>query len=245
MIIHLSETELLKAQISFQPPTQMSSRYLIERENVWSEHIRKAYKSGKNIWNGIIYTINDWIQIDEENLLIKLSSCEFKDIVFRNYKGVTYVLNNYGIDSMSKFITLDCIPVTNDGKYVFGIRGNTTNVKNGSIGLIGGTANKDEMEITSTVDFKKFMIKEIEEETQITVNEHNLSLFSINQFNGKFEFLYKLVLNLNSCEIDKIFRKGEFVDILCLSEQEVFNYKGKTLDAFRYSKLYINSLNRK
>ncbi len=244
MIIRLSETELVNAQISYQIPKPLPNRYLTERENVWNKHIRKAVKSGKNIWNGIIYTIIDWTQIDKENLFITLSSCEYKDIVFRNNKGLTYIIRNYGIESISKFITFDCIPVTSDGKYVFGLRGNTTNVKSGSIGLIGGTANKDEMEITSPDDFKKFMIKEIEEETQIVVNEHSLSLFSINQFNGKFEFLYKLELNINSYEIDKIFKKGEFVDILCLSKQEVFNYNGKTLDAFRYSKLYINNLNR-
>lgn len=244
MIIYLSETELLNAQISFQIPEQIPDKYLVERETVWNAHMLKAGKAGKNIWNGIIYSIKEWVQTDEENLIIVLSSCEFKDIVFRNHKGINYIIKNYGIDWISKFITFDCIPVTKDGQYVFGIRGNTTNVKTGSIGLIGGTANKDEMEIRAPLDFKKFMIKEIEEETQIKVNGHDLSLFSINQFNGKFEFLYKLVLNINSNEIDTIYKKGEFADIVSLSEKEVFNYQGKTLDAFRYSRKYIHILNK-
>jgi hypothetical protein len=178
---------------------------------------------------------------DEDILHIVLSSCEYKDILFRIRKGRSDIIREYGISHLSKYITMDCIPVTRDGKFVFGIRGDSTIVDGGCIGLIGGTANKDEMEIKRGSDLKKFMIREIEDETGIAVDENKLSLFSINQFNAKYEFLYKLLLDTDSSEVRLSHKEKEFVELLCLSSDEVHNYTGSTLDAFRYARLYINN----
>lgn len=100
------------------------------------------------------------------------------------------------------------------------------------------------MEIHSIKDFKRFMINEIEEETLSKVTANNLTLYSINQFNGKYEFLYKLVLNIDSTKIHKIHRDDEFMSLLCLTAKEVQNYNGPMLDAFKYAKKYINGFQR-
>ncbi len=244
MISYLTDTETKNIKIQFQENNNLSGNYIEERESIWNERIASTKKQGKNIWNGIIYTINKFLQIDDENIHIVLNTCEFKDIVFRINKGIPYIIEKYGISYISEFITLDCIPVTKDGKFVFGLRGNNTNVNNGSIGLIGGTANKDEMEIHSINDFKKFMINEIEEETLIKVKENMLTLFSINQFNGKYEFLYKLALNIDSSKIHEIHKNDEFQDLLCLTAREIQNYNEPMLDAFRYAKTYIQDLEK-
>lgn len=240
MISYLTNNELQNAVFHLRPPRPLSEKYNDERELIWRQKLEKAKESGKGIWNGIVYTIEEMLQSDEETLHIVLSSCEYKDIIFRINKGRSNIIKEYGISHLPKYITLDCIPVTRDRKFVFGIRGNSTILDGGCIGLIGGTANKDEMEINCGEDLKKFMIKEIEEETRIAVEENKLSLYSINQFNAKYEFLYKLFLDIDSSEISMCHKEGEFVELLCLTADEVRKYNGPTFDAFRYSRLYID-----
>ena len=206
------------------------------------QELEKAEETGKSVWNGIVYTIEEMLRPDEETLHIVLSSCEYKDIIFRIRAERSYIMQEFGISHLSKYITLDCIPVTKDGKFVFGIRGGSTIVDKGCIGLIGGTANKDEMEIHRGEDLKKFMVKEIEDETNIAVDKNRLSLFSVNQFNAKYEFLYRLNLESDSSAISRLQKKGEFGKLLTLTADEVHKYTGPTLDAFRYCRLYIDDL---
>lgn len=242
MISYLTDNEIQSAIFHFQPPRPLSEGYTIERELVWRQELEKAEQTGKSIWNGIVYTIEEMLQPDEEALHIVLSSCEYKDILFRIRKDRSYIIKEYGVSHLSRYITMDCIPVTKDGKFVFGIRGDSTIVDAGCIGLIGGTANKDEMEINRGDDLKKFMIREIEDETGIEVEGNRLSLFSINQFNSKYEFLYKLHLDTGSSEISKYQKEGEFGELLALTADEVHKYTGPTLDAFRHSRRYIDRL---
>jgi hypothetical protein len=240
MISYLTNRELQNAVFHFSPPSVFSESYVNEREKVWQQELIKAEASGKDIWNGIVYTIEEMLQPDEETLHISLGSCEYKDIIFRIVKGRPTIVKEYGISHLPKYITLDCIPVTKDGKFVFGIRGNSSLPDGGSIGLIGGTANKDEMEIRSFTDLKKFMINEIKEETGLDPAGDNVSLYSINQFNAKYEFLYKVNLDIDSSETETYHKEGEFIELLSLSSAEVHNYDGPTLDAFRFARLYID-----
>ena len=85
------------------------------------------------------------------------------------------------------------------------------------------------------------MIKEIEEETRIVVGENKKSLYSINQFNAKYEFLYRLFLDIDSSDISMIYKEGEFAELLCLTIDEVHNYYVPTFDAFRHARLYIDN----
>jgi hypothetical protein len=239
MITYLSDTELNNVQIQTIENRSQTEEYIKERELIWNERIWETEKLGKKVWNGTIYSIDRFVQIDDRNIHIVLNSCEFKDIIFKIKKGIPYIVEKYGISNVAEFITLDCIPITTDGKFVFGLRNNNTNVNSGSIGLIGGTANRDEMEINSISDFSKFMINEIEEETLLKVKQDRLTLFSINQFNGKYEFLYKLYLDIESDKIRKIHKNEEFAKMVCLTAQEVLDYNGLMLDAFKYAKTYI------
>lgn len=244
MITYFTEAELENVQIQFRERHNLTEEYINEREMIWNEIIAETEKLGKSVWNGIIYSIDRFLQFNDKNIHIVLSSCEFKDIVFKIKKGIPYIVEKFGISNVAEFITLDCIPVTTDGKFVFGLRNNTTNVDGGSIGLIGGTANKDEMEINSMTDFSNFMISEIEEETLVKVIHDKLTLYSINQFNGKYEFLYKLNLDIDSDKISEIHRNEEFSEMICLTAQEVIEYEGKMLDAFKYAKTYILDFER-
>ena len=62
----------------------------------------------------------------------------------------------------------------------------------------------------------------------------------MNQFNAKYEFLYELFLDIDSSEISMCHKEGEFQELLCLTAAEVHKYSGPTLDAFKYSRLYID-----
>jgi len=245
MITFFSPAELASAEIIFTGPAKSSPRYITERDEIWEQKLAKAEKENRKLWNGTIYTIEKLLQIDEENLKIVLSFCEFKDIVFRISKGIPYMQSAFGIDHIPKFITVDCIPISSDGKFVFGLRGNKTNVADGSIGLLGGTVNKDEMEISTFNDFTTFMIREIQEETHIKVEKERLNLFSLNQFRGKYEFLYTLDLEIESSKINTILKDDEFSEMLCLSREEVFAWNRPTVDAFRYCRNYIDKIKRR
>ena len=155
MISYLTNNELQNAVFHFRPPRPLSSKYNDERELIWRQELEKAKELSKAIWNGIVYTIEKMLQPDEETLHIVLSCCEYKDIIFRINKGRSNILKEYGISHLPKYITLDCIPVTRDGKFVFGIRGNSTILDSGCIGLIGGTANKNEMILDAIRDIVK------------------------------------------------------------------------------------------
>jgi hypothetical protein len=240
MISFLTDNEMQHAVFHFRSPIPLSEKYNIEKEIIWEEEIEKAKKTGKKIWNGVVYTIEEMLQYDEETIHFVLSTCEYKDVLFRIVKDRSVIIRDYGISHLPKYITMDCIPVTKDGKFVFGIRGNSTLPDGGCIGLIGGTANMDEMEIGSGADLNKFMIREIEDETRLRVNENQLTLFSLNQFNAKYEFLYRLSLDLDSSEISRYHKEGEFVRLVCLTTEEIYNYADPTLDAFRYARLYID-----
>ena len=241
MISCLTDHELNNAVFHFRPPGPISGEYIDERELFWKQETEQAKESGKEVWNGIVYTMEEMLRYDEEELHIVLSTCEYKDIIFRIRKGRKNIFKEYGISHLQKYITMDCIPVTGDGKFVFGIRGNSTIVDDGTVGLIGGTANRDEMEIKGGEDIKKFMIREIGEETGFTIKENNLSLYAINQFNAKYEFLYRLALDIDSSEINRYRRDGEFLKLICMTADEVHKYNEPTLDAFRYARFYIDN----
>ncbi len=116
MISYLTLKELQNTVILFRPAISLSEKYKDEREIIWKQQLEKAEESGISIWNGVIYTIEEMLQIDEENIQIVLSTCEYKDIVFRINNRKSNIVKKYGISHIPKYITLDCIPITTDGK---------------------------------------------------------------------------------------------------------------------------------
>ena len=244
MIIRFSQDELHKLSIRQIDRGVLSETYRRERQGVWDIKLAAARAEGRDLWNGEVYTIENIIQYDEDCIVIEMSSCEYKDIVLQTEKGVEAIVKQYGTDYLLRFVTVDCIPITRDGRFVFGIRGGKTIVGTGALGLIGGTLNKDEMSVERFSDISAFMQREIQEETNLPCAAETLALFSLNFFGGKYEFLFSLRVPVHSNEIAGMHKTGEFSQLIAMGLAETISTQRYGVDAFRYCRNYLPRLAR-
>jgi hypothetical protein len=242
MIIKLTSEEQREIVFSHVGPRTLSKEYLDEREKVWNKRTSEAQEKGQLLWNGEVYTIESIIQFDESRIVVELGSSEYKDIVFRSQFSTEKILEVFGTNHILNFITLDCIPTTTDGKAVFGVRAKGTYVQEGALGLIGGTLNKDEMTVKTMEDITDFMMKEVAEETAITLQRNSLQLFSINFFRSKYEFLYTFKLNQSSKEIKALHKEGEFSELVAFDLNELEQSHFTKLDTVRFCRNYLQEL---
>jgi 8-oxo-dGTP pyrophosphatase MutT (NUDIX family) len=242
MRIKFTEKELHSLQLEFVPRRNLSADYLVKRDEYWNYRAPLAQSLGKQLWNGEVYTVE---KIDFRFPLqakIYLSTCEYKDILFARDYGLEKVAQEFGVDSIQSYITVCCIPVTAGDRFVLGIRGGNTAVSEGALGLIGGTVNKDEMQVNSLNHLKEFMAREIEEETAIPVILERLKLFCLNYYFGKYEFIYRYSLPESIKNINFFHKSGEFSSLKELSLSEVLSFNRPMLDAVVQSKAYLSDL---
>ena len=176
----------------------LSSAYLEAREKVWQQKLDDAHVRGMELWNGEIYVIERFIQTDEADLVIELSTCKYKDITFTIHHTIQGIVRDYGADHLHPYITINGIPVTEDGRCVFGLRSTRIFVSDNMIGRIGGTANKDEMPINPLDEVRRFMHMEMQEETRLIYDERDLTLLGLHHYRGKYEFLYTIRLPITA-----------------------------------------------
>ena len=142
MRILFSHDERRALHLTHVPRPTRSPAYLAERERVWQGRVTAARLQGDHLWNGELSTIEHLLQWDETPILLAMSSCEGKDVVFRMHTGLAVLAQTYGTAPLPQSVTVDCMPVTSDGQWIFGVRGAGTHVQAGQGGLIGGTLNK-------------------------------------------------------------------------------------------------------
>ena len=131
----------------------------LEREQVWAEQMEKVLARSGHMWNGEVYTLEDVYVSAPDQVILGMSTCEYKDLVFGFLKGQAHIAGKYGEDYLSRFTGVNCVPLTKDGKFVFGIRADRPEQGEPPIGGIGGTLNKDEMEIQSFADIRQSMLQ--------------------------------------------------------------------------------------
>lgn len=242
MMIHFSHEEQAHLQIRQVARRPLSDGYLTAREQGWTRRQQRAATEGTHIWNGEIYTIERILQYDEQRLVLEMATCEFKDIVYRVQEGVEAIEGRHGSDHVMPFVTVDCLPMTADGKLVFGVRSRGTTAQPGTLGLIGGTLNRDEMVVERFADIGRFMAQEISEETSLPVRISQLVLFSLNFFRAKYEFLYTCKLDASARDLAQLCKPGEFVQLLALAPQDLDRLDMPQLDAVRYCRNYLLAL---
>lgn len=242
VILQLSPEE--KRAISFRQAARrpLSADYLEFREKTWNERLAHAREKGKKLWNGTVYTVDNFLQFDESRLVIELGTCEYKDIVLQVNLGGEAVVDRFGSDHLLHYTVADCIPVTSDGKAVFGLRAPGTNVEEGALGLIGGTLNHDERSVSSMADVQEFMRKEIDEETGLLPIASELSLHALNFYRSKYEFLFTCRLSCSSAELGRWEKPGEFSRLLAFSAQELAASRQPQLDAVRFCGNYLGGI---
>lgn len=243
MKILFSKPELENLKLTVSSETlKLDEKYLKTRNKYWEKIQNEKNQTTNKIWNGQIYTINKIIQTEVDNPILELGICEYKDIVFSIHYGRENIINDFGSNNLSKYITVDCIPITIDQLLIFGIRNSKTAVSHGSIGLAGGTLNKDEMQVKEFKDLIRFAQKEVLEELKLKTKLNQYKFICLNEFGGKYEFIFKLQLTIHSSEIKSLKNLPEFERLVVLSKKEYLSYKGNKLFAFQYVKNYINQL---
>jgi 8-oxo-dGTP pyrophosphatase MutT (NUDIX family) len=242
MIMQFSEAELNNLTIQPVDRWKRSAAYLEEREQVWVDQMEKVVARNGHMWNGEIYSLEDILYPGEDRMTLQMSTCEYKDLVFRMLKGQEHVANHYGEVYLFRFSGVSVVPVTRDGKFVFGIRADRPEQGTPPIGGIGGTLNKDEMEIHSFADIRQCMLREIQEETALECTAETLRFFGLYAVLFSYHFWFTIRLPIHSEEINQYHRPGEFSSLVAINQQEAFDTPMPMSVGFRRWRSYLHLL---
>ena len=245
-----TQAELESITIQPRPRAELVDTYLAEREAVWLDELAKADTRGDSMWNGEIYTLEDIITSTSGQVTLGMSTCEYKDVVLRMVKGREAILERYGAGYSLNASGVTWIPVTQDGRFVFGVRGDYAGRGTHPMGLIGGTLNKDEMEIRDFAGIQRFMVKEAEEETCFNPDIADLRFVALGHAPHAFLFLLTGRIGLHSEEVTNCHRGGEFSHLKAMSAEEAAAYNLPATPAFCFWRQhldlvfdFVNSLN--
>lgn len=240
MIMQFSSSELDNLTFDLVPRRDSNPTYLVDRERVWREQMARVQERNGHMWNGEIYTWEDVLIPDENNVIIRVSTCEYKDVVFRFVQGRKYVSERYGDEAIVRIMGVNVMPITADGKFVFGQRADRPE-QGAPVGGIGGTLNKDEIEIHTFADIRRHAFTELQEETALPVVPEDLRFFGLYAAGHAYNFWFVARLAIDSSEIHHYHRPGEFSRLLALSEQETRNIS-PTTPMFRLWLPYLHLL---
>lgn len=242
MIVQFSPLELY--QLSIQPVDrwERSPAYLDDREQVWTAEMEKVSARNDTMWNGEVYTLEAIIPSTGGQIALKVSTADYKDVIFRRVKGPTNLSEKYGPGYLFHFMAVECVPITEDGKFVFGIRSDWAEQGSHPVGIIGGGINKDEMEIHDFSDICRFMHKEIGEETAIQSSIEQLKLFVLVSLDVNYIFMFTLRLPVHSNQIMALHRDGEFSRLVAWTEQEAHTTQLPVSRAFRRWRTHLHAL---
>lgn len=234
MIIKIDTDQVCKIKLEFEGKRQFSQRYIDFREKVWMEKVKSGKKAGKEFWNGKLYTLEGIIQYDLSDITITLGECEYKDYIVKKSSGPKVIEKRYGRSYLQIHCGLGILPVTKDGKYIFGIKKTTVTLEKDILGYISGVFNKDEMVVKSFEDIRKFAHKELIEESNIVVDSDELEFMHLNLFNAYAEFMFMVRLDICSDELQGIQKDDEFNEFVVMTRKEVVDYKGSMLSGFSF-----------
>jgi 8-oxo-dGTP pyrophosphatase MutT (NUDIX family) len=239
MLIQFSEAELCNVTIQPVEHRKISSVYQDEREIVWTAQMEKVLARGGKLWNGEIYTLEDVLSPVEGQIILKMSTCEYKDLMFLAIKGPEHISGQFGEAHQFHFTGVSCVPMTRDGKYVFGIRADRDVPM---LGGIGGNLNKDEMEIHFFDDIRGCMLREIQEETALECQNDDLRFFGLHVSGGLYLFLFTVALPIHSEDVNHYHRSGEFSSLVALTLKEALSTPIPATWAYRRWRPYFHLL---
>lgn len=242
MIISLSKAELNQLAVQPVDRREKPSDYLKERDATWDAQMERVLARGGKMWNGEVYTLEDIFTPGEEQVTLRMSTCEYKDLVFRMLKGDEAITARYGGEYLARFVGVSVVPVTRDGRFVFGMRADRPEQGEPPIGGIGGTLNKDEMEIHSFTDIRLHMLHEIQEETRLECQAEELRFFGLMAAYSSFHFTFTIRLPLDAGELGHLARPGEFSQLVALTQEETYAISAPMSRYFRLWRPYLHQL---
>ena len=163
-----------------------SSEYLQQRELAWD---RAKTRHGDNLWNGKVCTIRH-AAVRDARLDISTGSCEYKDIVFKREIGADRLAQRFGPAAVDCHTFTAALPITADGRLIFGRVGSGTIQSEGLLDFVGGSLNLDEHPIRSIEDIRTVTAQELAQEIGLEVRASDCELLSVNFHGGCCYFLF-------------------------------------------------------
>lgn len=238
MIIDLSNLDFDRVEIEFRDRfREYPDDYIREREKIWQQ---QKSVCGDNLWNGTVYTIERFSLLSPNKVAIALSICQYKDLIFKRFYGGDNIIRDYGSDLLVYHTAVLIIPITKDGKYVFGVVAKNGFFEAGKVVLLGGALNYDEGKVNNFEDIRAFAAKELEEETLLKIKPEQLQLASLNNYKFTYHFLFFLQLDISSKDISTIVKQDELSNLLVFSHQELENFSNSPVSD--YVQFYGNYL---
>lgn len=218
-LLHIPPSRI---ELNIVERSPLAAAYTEARDAHWNQAVQNAQRNGGKLWNGSVYTIQTVTMADDEAKLT-LSTCEYKDIVFKIAIGVDQILTQFGPSSLFEHIAVVCLPITTDGKIIAGLRPQPTGAEIlPTLDFIGGNLNADEMTVQEYAGFKQFMLRELEEEVGIRGDQEKSRLTAVLYYQGKYDFVYTLELPIASTDIPEPL-DNEFAKLVAFTPQEILS----------------------
>jgi 8-oxo-dGTP pyrophosphatase MutT (NUDIX family) len=127
-------------------------------DRIWSQKQQEARAGGYAIWDGTLYRVANVSEVAgrQEAITLRLGTIPYRYVA--SYPLLQDQYRHWKLPP-SHHLSTAAVIRTRDGQYVFGRRS-----RNGTIDLIGGSAQRDELEIAAGIDLQRNVTKEIREE---------------------------------------------------------------------------------
>jgi len=220
--IELKDLKVEKKDIStFKLDTELQ----VLKKGIWNEVEKEARENNEKIWDGDVYTLEDVKSLDKDNTLT-ISTIKFSEIV-------TYVkgLERNIINSISpRYICTGVLVQTSDNYFVFGSK---RGKEEGA--MVGGYANRDELEVNISEDFKRNMLRELKEELDISEQDLTVIKFLgvLETEKGSVNIFFKVQTSLSKEEVEKRYEKivdKEFQSLIFIDEKGIKEYLDSKID---------------
>lgn len=200
------------AQVLSKRPFAISDLPIEHRDSVWSgtpeyeERVRAEWKNVQHqttshVWDGTYYRVLDPVVFENRSGPILLGTVAYRYIA--TFPSLSQEHSRLALDPLNHLSTVGLIR-TADNLYLFGVRS-----RNGSIDLIGGGVQSDEIEILRGADLEKNLYKEIREETGLNYDdvESLMGIGTVISTTSNVLIISHAQLTLTSAEVTRKFEQ--------------------------------------
>lgn len=211
-------------QIDVLPDAVWSAPDTYEKEvlRVWKLKETEAHNANGRIWDGIYYRVTNVADMaNSKSISLKLGTVPYR-----------YVTTAYSLkDSFTQHklaplhhLSTAAMLRTRDDEYLFGKRS-----LNGTIDLIGGGAQPDELVIRSGIDLERNVLREIHEEAglQSFHIESVQGLGIVQSITTNVVLVFLVQINLSTAEAKEVFKgreDAEMADLVAVPENNLKLY---------------------
>lgn len=229
-----------KIKIVGTPP--LSKEYEEERNRIWISKVEEGRKVGKPFFNGELYR---YMGVDNESSpepVLRLGLMTYADRLMKTVVPIDEIESRYGSDHVMIHSCVDAIPVTTDGKIVYGVKKRSVDLVEGKVGYVSGNMNADEVRVRTFEDVYSMMMKELEEETSIHPDRKSMRFAKLGVTESWMSCYFIYELGFSSSELHRLEKDDEFDHFVAGTPEEIVNMNVPATSDFNYSKRFIQDL---